>query len=97
MITEVELDVRHSAAAPLMVRDALIGIYLRELNKMLVRANEGGMSISLLTDEEILDTEASLLAARISCIEEAEKEASGKYIDMLRAKGLPVQLLPDPF
>ena len=93
-MSTIELSIRYQAKCPMLASDAGINSFLRDLNETFERANESGMSIGLLSEDEMRDIEVKLLAARISGIDEAIMEACDSYIALLRQKGVPETLLP---
>lgn len=97
-MTEIEIDLRHRAKSPMLGSDATIGRNLRELNRTFKEASKQGIPIALLTDDEMLDVEAHLLAGRMvgafPGTDEAVIEACDEYIALLRQKGMPEALIP---
>ena len=92
---DIKIVLKRAAAYPPEAADQNIGFGLKELNERLALAKAQGMSTTTLTDDEMLDTEADILAARISCIPSACVDAHNKYVDLLVAKGVPEGLLPE--
>jgi hypothetical protein len=95
---EIEIDLRHRAKSPMLGSDAAISPNLRELNRIFGEAGKQGISIDLLTDDEMLDIEADLLVGRMAGsfpgTDEPIIKACDKYIALLRKKGMPETLIP---